>query len=103
MATVAELSARITADTSNFEAGVNRSNSMIEDFSKKLGVLGSAVSAAFGAGIIKIGEIGISFDRLKEQATTAFTSLLHSGEEAQVFLNKLQRFAVETPFEFKDL
>jgi len=46
---------------------------------------------------------GISFNNQLEQADIAFTTMLGSGEKAQVFLNELKAFAAATPFEFPDL
>lgn len=73
------------------------------------GLKGTAGKAftAIGAGAIGltalVAKTGIGFDALKQQATIAFTTMLGSGEKAKVFLNDLQKFAAQTPFEFPDL
>lgn len=46
---------------------------------------------------------GINFNAMKEQAQTAFTTMLGSGQEARRFLDDLQSFAAKTPFEFPEL
>jgi tape measure domain-containing protein len=48
-------------------------------------------------------ETGIGFDKMKEQATIGFTTMLGSGEKAKAFLDDLAKFASATPFEFPEL
>ena len=73
------------------------------------GALAFVKTAAVGAGIgIAAGLAGITAFGLKsaaslEQSTVAFTSLLHSADEAKSFLADLQDFAAATPFEFQDV
>ncbi len=56
--------------------------------------------AAVGAMALKTG---MDFNRLREQSTIAFTTMLGSGEKAESFLKDLQAFAAKTPFEFPEL
>jgi tape measure domain-containing protein len=48
-------------------------------------------------------ETGVSFLRMKEQASIAFTNLLGSTEKAKGFMKDLADFANKTPFEFGEL
>lgn len=53
-----------------------------------------------GVGLVKTG---VGFSAMKEQAQIAFTTMLGSAQRAQIFLDRLQQFAKETPFEFPEL
>lgn len=67
---------------------------------------GKAITgAAVGMGVLAgaVGFTGFKFDALKQQALTAFTVMLGSGEKAKLFLDDLADFAAKTPFEFPDL
>jgi tape measure domain-containing protein len=58
----------------------------------------SAGTALTGAGIAAAG-MGVKFYAAQEQAVTAFTTMLHSGQAATEFMRQLQDFAAKTPFE----
>lgn len=62
-----------------------------------------AAGAAAGVGLAAMVGFGLKSAASLEQSTVAFTSLLHSAEDAKTFLQGLQQFAAETPFEFKDI
>lgn len=64
-------------------------------------VAGLGVIGAAGGGLA-IG-LGINFNRIKEQAEIAFTTMLGSGQKARAFLDDLKEFARTTPFEFPEL
>jgi tape measure domain-containing protein len=61
------------------------------------------VGLAAGAGLAAMTGFGLKSAASLEQSTVAFTSLLHSGQDAKVFLDQLQQFAAATPFEFAEL
>ncbi|TDQ01241.1 tape measure protein [Labedaea rhizosphaerae] len=50
------------------------------------------------AGVAAVG-MGIKFAASQEQAVTAFTTMLHSGQDARQFMVQLQDFAAKTPFD----
>lgn len=93
----------------------------INGLSQQAGAISSKVSAAAVAvgtvignlattAITKIGQMsasvvtaGVDFNNMKQQADIAFTTMLGSGEKAKGFLDQLQKFAAETPFEFPEL
>lgn len=60
------------------------------------GITASTALAAAGAGAVTMG---IKFNAAQEQAITAFTTMLHSGQAAQDFMRQLTDFAARTPFE----
>lgn len=62
------------------------------------GIVASGLLAAGAAGAIAGATMGVKTAASLEQSTVAFTSLLHSGQKAQVFLGDLQHFAATTPF-----
>jgi tape measure domain-containing protein len=61
------------------------------------------VGIAAGAGLAALTGFGLKSAASLEQSTVAFTSLLHSADDAKTFLADLQQFAAETPFEFQDV
>lgn len=67
----------------------------------KTALLGVGVAA--GAGLVAMTGFGLKSAASLEQSTVAFTSLLHSAQDATSFLAELQQFAAATPFEFKDV
>jgi tape measure domain-containing protein len=67
----------------------------------KTGLL--TLGAAAGVGLVALTGFGLKSAASLEQSTVAFTSLLHSADQAKSFLSQLQTFAAETPFEFKDV
>lgn len=77
--------------------------SRLSEFSGKAAMVGTGLTAAFTLPIAAIGAIGVSFKAMEEQAFNAFSTMLGSGEKAQVFLDNLKDFAAKTPFEFPDL
>jgi tape measure domain-containing protein len=111
---IASLYAKIGADTSGFERGLDSVSSRLSGFGKGIAALGSAIGTAFKVSAVAVSAAavgmatavattGIAFDDLKEKSTIAFTTMMGSGEKAQTFLNDLQAFAAKTPFEFPDL
>lgn len=71
-----------------------------------LGVVAVAAAAA-GAAIVKLTsdvvQMGIGFNRMREQAMISFTTLLKSAGEAKTLMADLTKFANETPFELSGL
>src|SRR5687767_11777358 len=62
-----------------------------------------AFAAALGlAGAATVG-FGIKGAAALETTTIGFTALLGSAEEAQAFIQEMQQFAAQTPFEFQGL
>ena len=79
--TVAELNARITADTSGFEKGVQSSHRKIEDFGSKLKSVGQDISIFITAPLVllakKVFDVGSSYETAMNvfQATTKATTV----------------------------
>ena len=67
----------------------------------KTGLIG--VGLAAGAGLAAMTAFGLKSAASLEQSTVAFTSLLHSAEDAKSFLADLQEFSAATPFEFQQV
>lgn len=72
--------------------------------------LGTALKVGAAAGGLAIAGLaaavvttGVNFDNMKQQAQIAFTTMLGDGGKAKAFLDDLQQFAANTPFEFPDL
>src|SRR5262245_42714362 len=63
--------------------------------STAIGLLGGAFSAAEGS--------IIGLNPSLEQSKIAFTTMLGGAQQADAFLQQLQQFAANTPFEFPDL
>jgi tape measure domain-containing protein len=115
--TIGQLTAIITADSTQFETRMKSVSDLLNKASGDAGNTSqsiSAMSVAIGNMVAQaankifdmgksIIETGIKFDALKEQATVAFTTMLGSGQKAKAFLDDLAAFANKTPFEFPDL
>jgi tape measure domain-containing protein len=110
--TVAELNVVINADTKGLEAGLKEADKGISTFGESIkGGLGMGL----GFGLVEkgIALVGSAFSAAKgsiidlnsslEQSKIAFTTMLGSAEAADAFLQQLQAFAANTPFEFPDL
>lgn len=57
------------------------------------------ISGGFDA----VKDAAIGLNSKLEQSKIGFTTMLGSGEKAQAFLDKLSKFAAQTPFQFPDL
>jgi len=68
--------------------------------SKLIGLAVGAVGVGTAFATIKEG---INFDSKIQQATISFTTMLGSAEAATDMIEKLKKFAADTPFEFPDL
>lgn len=113
--------AAATVDVALAVTGLNASLGALQAFNRALGGVGRGVGAAVSAvgsalvgigtaGAVALGGIGavigktgVDFLAMKEQAQTAFTTLLGDGGKATAFLAQLQTLAASTPFEFPDL
>lgn len=64
---------------------------------------GATLTASLTAPIVALGEAAFSTASQFNAAQLAFSTMMHSGEQAKEFLNDLKAFAAATPFEFTDL
>lgn len=114
MAPIAKLFVQIGADITGFKKGLNEVDKGIEKTSSKFSNLGKSMIngvkyAALGttaalAGLgAWVGKTGIEFNAFQQQAETAFTTMLGSGEKAKSFMKELNDFAKKTPFEITGL
>lgn len=113
--------AAATVDVALAVTGLNQSLGAIQTFNRALGTVGRGIGgavSAVGSALVGIGTVGavalgavgaavggagINFLAMKEQAQTAFSTLLGDGAKATAFLAQLQTLAASTPFEFPDL
>lgn len=86
-----------------FEKVIAPSTKALADFGSAMTSMGKVLTVGLTAPIAVIAGLGVAFNAMQEQAQTAFTTMLGSGEKAQVFLEGLKDFAAKTPFEFPDL
>lgn len=107
---VANLYAKLDADVSSFDRGLNRMSKGINAFEqmtigafRRVGELAvNAVGKAMDT-VADIAKQGIDFNAMEEQASIAFETMLGSAEKAQAFLDDMKSFAKTTPFEYPDL
>lgn len=104
------MQAKIAAASGQVAGSVKQSASSFQSLSAAAVTSGVVIAQMATSVISKIASIatsafqtGLEFLKLKEQATTAFTNLLGSGEKANAFLKELAAFAAKTPFEFSEL
>ena len=124
MAVVADVLARLRADSSDFTRGFAKARAEVVALDRQVkttsgstaggiasmggsmrmaGVAAAAFGAIAGAALVGVSIKGISAAASMEQTEIAFKTMLGSGEAAAKFLDELQAFAAETPFEFTQL
>lgn len=86
-----------------FEKTIKPVTTALNDLSRTMTSAGRVLTVGLTAPIAAIAGVGVAFNAMKEQAQTAFTTMLGSGQKATVFLEDLKNFAARTPFEFPDL
>lgn len=102
---------QVLADTAQFDAQIAALGTQVQN---KLSGVGSAISSVGGsltkgitlplAGIVSAASAtSISFLSLKQNATTAFTTMLGSADAAQAHISELYKFAKTTPFRFEGM
>lgn len=107
---IASMFAKVGADTSGFERGMDGIKRSINAFEQmSIGAfrrVGELAIDGIGKAMETVGTIvssGIDFNAMQEQATVAFETMLGSADKAQAFLQEMQDFAKTTPFEYPDL
>lgn len=101
--TLKDLKVKISLDNSKFTTGiknVERECSSLTETVKKVGV---AIAGAF---VVKkaiefataVGKVGIEYNALQEQSKVTWTTLLGDQQQAIDQLEKIEKFAAETPF-----
>lgn len=110
--TVAELVARLRADTSDFGRGMRRAESDLMRMDRTVSVVSggmarmgqvansvlAGITVAAGAAITSLGAVGVSYNTLMQRTTAAFTVLLGSAENANKMVGELTEFARSSPF-----
>jgi tape measure domain-containing protein len=115
---IGELMGRLRLDSGQFESGIKGAEEKMSGLSGTAGRMRGAMNSIFqGVGMFAGGAAmnGLSaafnfakdavfgFNATIQNSTIAFTTMLGSGQKAQVFLDQLKAFAKSTPFEFEDL
>lgn len=110
--TVAELVARLRAETGDFSRGMGQANREMGQFekgassaSRAASMFGSAVESAgtaaaaafIGAGA-SLAAIGTSYDTLLQKTSAAFTTILGTKKAAADMISDLTEFARSSPF-----
>lgn len=94
-------------DSSKVDAGLRSMESKLGSSMRALGRIakygGLAIAGGIAFGTAAVVKMGFEFDNMRQQAQVAFTTMLGSGKKATAFLDRLQKFAAKTPFEFTDL
>jgi tape measure domain-containing protein len=75
----------------------------LEGISSRLGGIGTQLTAAITLPITAATVAALKFSEQFNKARAALTSMLGSAEQAEIFLGKLEQFALTTPFEFAEL
>ena len=110
--TVAELVARLRADTGSFDRGMTRAQSKLGEFNKassttmqtmaRMGerfnqvVSGMAVGA--GVAVASLNRVGVQYNTLMQKTSAAFNVLLGSAEKSKEMIGELTEFAKTSPF-----
>lgn len=112
MVEAARLQAVLELQDRDFHAGIARASSAFDGLASKIaggfavgaGIAGFNSLMSVGKGAFDaIGDAAIGMNSKLQQAQIGFETMLHSGQDAKVFLAQLADFAKTTPFEFKEL
>ena len=107
MATVRDLMVRISADTSNFDRGMDEASNSANGFSSKMGKIMENVKSFLiydigknlVTGFVNATKAGIGYNATLEQSAIKWETLLGTQEKANKMLQDIQKFAKDTPFE----
>lgn len=107
---VGELFVKLLMDNKEFNDAMNGTEKALSAAEKKaqkaqemLGKRANALTTAVTLPMAGVGGLALKLAGEAEQAQTAFTTLLGSGEKAKAFMGDLRKFAAETPFEMQGL
>ena len=107
MATVRDLMVRISADTSNFDRGMDEASNSANGFSNKMGKIMDNVKSfliydigkKLVTGFVDATKAGISYNATLQESKIKWETLLGTQEKADKMLQSIQKFAKDTPFE----
>lgn len=123
MANVATLTAKMVMDVSGFSSGASKAIGYVNQLKGGIGSLSASMAAGAAGGLAMAGAMatlnaglsavtsvanaakdalmwGAELAADQEQAQVAFTTMLKSGTAATEMLQKLEKFATATPFDF---
>lgn len=100
---IASLFVAIEADLSGLKSGLGRAESMVVGAAKGVGLLALGAGVGVAALALPIINAGVEFNKMKETAFTAFSTILGDGARATKLMSELQEFAAKTPFEFGEI
>lgn len=107
MATIADLLVKISGDSSGLQRELAASQRQIRrTFGGEALSFSSGALAGLTAATLAMGALGLQAIKMAGDFTAsskAFETLLGSAEQAKVFLEDLQQFAAQTPFELNGL
>ena len=103
MAQLKDLKVKITLDTSKFQRDMKKVEKRTDDLSSTIKKVGKVVSGAFATKAVidfgkKVAGVGIEYNALKETSQATWKTLLGSQEEAIEQLERIEKFAADTPF-----
>jgi tape measure domain-containing protein len=110
--TVAELVARLRADTSQFQSGMRQAENSLNRFDsvtsgtmrgmarfgQQVSEIASGVALATAGAMTSLGAVGVQYNTLMQRTTAAFSVLLGSAEKANGMVGELTEFARSSPF-----
>ena len=117
MAKFSELKVKFTGDDADLKQTMRSVNASLAEASNQarrstigfqavgqsLQSVGVGLAATITAPMAALGAASLKAAGEMQQARTAFTTMLKSGEAANAMLRDLQNFALATPFEFREL
>lgn len=101
--TIARLLVAIGADSSEAKKELSGINADLNSYGNKMMKNGALLTAAISTPAFFAAKSMLNVAASMEQSAVAFSTMLRSGEKAEVFLKDLQDFAATTPFEFMEL
>lgn len=110
--TVAELVARLRADTGEFERGMSRAERKLGQFSssssktmqamaqmgQRFDQVAGGIALGSGVAIASLARVGVQYNTLMQKTTAAFNVLLGSASKSNEMIAELTEFAKQSPF-----
>lgn len=103
MAQLQDLKVKISLDTSQFQKQINNVEKQTSDLSSTIKKVGGVVAGAFATKAVidfgkKVAGVGIEYNALKETSKATWTTLLGNQDAAIEQLERIEKFAKDTPF-----
>lgn len=104
MALISQLSVNLNANTRGLEKGFKKAKRKVNDFTKSIFNIKTAVAGALGIGGIgaMVGNL-VAVNSEMQRLKSGLKTVTGSAENASAAFDKIKKFSVETPFELNEI